>query len=236
MAENDCISQNPTAVVRLGHSPGTGRAGFYCFHRCYEERAREGGGYKSVRTGKTDDRRIQRERHTEACGGKLLTHVCVCVCGRTAGGLDRNLDCCHLFQVYFIQKIQTDSWQEPLQGDKKGWDVCSCCPLLWAVKWVNTWEGAEKSNRDWSSFVLLEELERGRDGLNRPEREWGMFLANENRHSWFVCFVSCVPNTLNCEALLNFIYMFLNTAILYLFRQFLTTLNWFYRLHMDQFN
>lgn len=36
--KNDCISQDPTAVMGLGYYPSTGRAGFYCFHRCYVER------------------------------------------------------------------------------------------------------------------------------------------------------------------------------------------------------
>lgn len=59
---NDCISQDPTASAGLGYFPRTGRAGFYCFHRCYKEEETE---CKSVKPVKPDD----RKRQVKAAGG-----------------------------------------------------------------------------------------------------------------------------------------------------------------------
>lgn len=86
----DCISQDPLAAAGPGYHPGTGRAGFYCFHRCCEER----GGVcererrllvcKNRKNWWQKDTEIKRVRG--ACGGgKKCWHVCE----GTAGGLDR---------------------------------------------------------------------------------------------------------------------------------------------------
>lgn len=109
-----------------------------------------------------------------------------------------------------------------------------------AVKWVNTWEGAERSSRDWDRLVLLRELKRGRDRL---EAQKPSVSATGNRHrclllAWLTlyynfqpfdfCWKSGLSGTSNPIQSLSKHY-FTSRQTNYL------TLNWFYRLHVDQF-
>lgn len=75
----DCISQDSAVAVGQGYFPGTGRAGFYCYHRCCEA-VSQSEQEKLMREGQRGGGEREREEEEEeaSVGGDTWE----------AGGLD----------------------------------------------------------------------------------------------------------------------------------------------------
>lgn len=125
--QHDFISQDPTAVTGLGYFLTTGRAGFFCFHRCYKESESE------RRRSQLEQEKLMTERHRdkerEAGGGKILPRVCK---NNRWIGQEPGLQT----SIFLISVSLTDSTPEPVQADKKDGTH------IHAVLWCGPWSGS----------------------------------------------------------------------------------------------